>query len=238
MPAKDVAIFSDVHGNLPALQAVLTDMAVRGITEMLCLGDIVGYGGNPAECVALVRATGCRVVTGNHDFAASRQLDRFHEASIQWAKKQLSPDQQVWLASLPFTVEDDDFEAAHASLWHPQDWPYIWTSSHADMHFKYQRKPVSFIGHTHRPCIWLEGAMRSIDPIGSEDVRKGKRHIVNVGSVGQPRDENPKACYVIYSRESQVFRFCRVEYDIAAAQAAIIAAGLPARYADRLALGK
>ncbi|OAI58009.1 hypothetical protein AYO49_01500 [Verrucomicrobiaceae bacterium SCGC AG-212-N21] len=238
MPSNDVAFISDVHGNLPALKVVLADIESHGIKDLICLGDIVGYGGNPAECVDLVRASGARTITGNHDFAASRQPGHFHEISIEWAKEQLSPDQIAWLAALPFTLETDDFEAAHASLWNPSGWPYIWTSSHADEHFKHQRKPVSFIGHTHRPCIWIEGENRPIDPIGSEDLRKGKRHIVNVGSVGQPRDENPKACYVIYSREKQVVRYRRLDYDIAAAQEAITYAGLPPRYAERLEYGK
>lgn len=238
MSSNDVAIISDVHGNLPALQVVLADIESRGIKELVCLGDIVGYGGKPAECVELVRASGARTVIGNHDFAASRQRELFHEPATQWTKQQLSSDQIAWLASLPFTLEADDFEAAHASVWNSSGWPYMWTTSHVDMHFSVQRKPVSFIGHTHRPCIWLEGETRPIDPIGSEDMHKGKRHIVNVGSVGQPRDENPKACYVIYSREQQVFRFRRLEYDIAAAQKAIIAAKLPPRYAERLEFGK
>jgi diadenosine tetraphosphatase ApaH/serine/threonine PP2A family protein phosphatase len=238
MPSTDVALISDVHGNLQALTVVLADIASRGITELYCLGDIVGYGGNPAECVAMVRATGCKAVTGNHDSMASRDASPLQDASIQWARKCLTSEQLAWLESLPYTLEAEDFELAHASLWNPPDWQYIWTPSHADMHFQKQRKAVSFIGHTHRPLIWLEGEVRPIEPLGSEDMRKGKRHIVNVGSVGQPRDENPMACYVIYSRESHVFRFRRLDYDIAAAQAAIMAADLPPRYAHRLEFGK
>jgi diadenosine tetraphosphatase ApaH/serine/threonine PP2A family protein phosphatase len=240
MPNGDVAFFSDIHGNLPALKVVLADIETRGIRGVICLGDIVGYGGNPAECVALVQASGCRVVMGNHEWMTllEREPTNFCEASIQWARQQLSADQKDWLAALPLTLEAEDYEAVHSSLWEPDTWMYVRTESHADLHFKEQRKPVCFIGHTHVPRIWVEGAERPIDPIGSEDMRVGKRHIVNVGSVGQPRDGDPDACYLIYSRESRVFRYRRLAYDVDAAQKAIIAAGLAPYYAQRLEFGK
>jgi diadenosine tetraphosphatase ApaH/serine/threonine PP2A family protein phosphatase len=122
--------------------------------------------------------------------------------------------------------------------WQPDSRRYVLTTDEAVLHFQKQRKPVCFIGHSHIPRLWVEGAERPIEPLGCEDMRQGKRHIVNVGSVGQPRDREPEACYVIYSRERQVFRFRCVSYDVAGAQQAIIAAGLPAYYAQRLELGR
>ena len=239
--ANDLAVISDIHSNLHALDAVLADIQSRGISNLLCLGDIVGYGAQPAECVDRIRELGCTTIMGNHDSMVACGVDDFSERvrpGIEWSRQQLSADQKSWLASLPLSLESEDYQAVHASLWQPETWRYLITADEAQLHFRLQSKPACFIGHSHLPRLWVEGADERDETFGIEDVRKGKRHIVNAGSVGQPRDHEPMACYVIYSQARQEFRFQRVSYDVAGAQAAIIAAGLPASYARRLVMGR
>lgn len=238
---NDLAVISDIHGNLHALEAVLADIQIRGITDIVCLGDIVGYGAQPVECVERIRALGCPTIPGNHDSMVACDIENLSERirpTMEWTRQQLSAEQKSWLASLPLTVEGDDYEAVHASLWQPETWRYLITADEARLHFKLQRQPVCFVGHSHQPRLWVEGEEDRSETLGIEDVRPGRKHIVNVGSVGQPRDREPDACYVIYSRPRREFRFQRVSYDIASAQKAIIAAGLPASYASRLEIGR
>lgn len=242
-PTEPVALISDVHGNLQALQAVLADIEERRIMERVCLGDIVGYGGNPAGCVDLIRASGFQCVRGNHDaYAAAttalpgRSPD--FESACRWMREQLGAERCHWLCNLPLTLSAEDYEAVHTSLHRPEAWSYVLLDGDAGQNFKHQTKPVCFAGHTHQPVLWIENQPRPIEGSGTEALRHGSKHLVNVGSVGQPRDENPCACYVIYRRKEQDVRWRRVAYDIAGAQRAIIDAGLPGKNAGRLDLGK
>jgi predicted phosphodiesterase len=243
MENNDLAIFSDIHGNLQALEAVLEDINEKGISKLVCLGDIVGYGAQPAECLERVRKLRCKVVMGNHDAlcAEGGGLEGLSERTrpgVLWTREQLDADQKAWLAALPYSLETEDCEMVHASLWQPVLWRYVLTTDEAALHFKKQKKQVCFIGHTHFPQAWEEGAERALDPVSIEDIRDGKRYLINVGSVGQPRDHDNRACYAIYSRGTKRVTFQRIPYDISAAQAAIAAAGLPTSYARRLELGK
>jgi diadenosine tetraphosphatase ApaH/serine/threonine PP2A family protein phosphatase len=243
MENNDLAIFSDIHGNLQALEAVLEDINEKGISKLVCLGDIVGYGAQPAECLERVRKLGCKVVMGNHDALCAdggvlEGLSERTRPGVLWAREQLDADQKAWLAALPYSLETEGCEMVHASLWQPELWRYVLTTDEAALHFKKQKKQVCFIGHTHFPQAWEEGAERALDPISMEDIREGKRYIVNVGSVGQPRDRDNRACYGIYSRVRRVITFRRIAYDLAGAQDAIIAARLPAPYAQRLEQGR
>jgi diadenosine tetraphosphatase ApaH/serine/threonine PP2A family protein phosphatase len=241
--SSQVAIISDIHGNVHALRAVLRDIDERGITERVCLGDIVGYGGNPAECVDFIRSSGFRVIRGNHDAMVAGNLgfegtsEGVREA-IAWTRRHLNEEQLAWLAELPMTLEAADYECVHASLFHPGDWRYVRTPGEAALHFAEQRKPVCFIGHTHRPQFWLEGAEHPLAITNLENLRAGKKQIVNVGAVGQPRDGDDRACYVVYRRESQDVWWRRIPYGLEAAQSAIITAGLPSSFAMRLSAGR
>lgn len=241
--SEPVAIISDVHGNLQALQAVLADIEERGIKERVCLGDIVGYGGNPAECVDLIRTSSFQCIRGNHDAYAAgttplpaRSPD--FESACRWMSEQLGTERCHWLGSLPFTLSAQDYEAVHTSLHRPEEWPYVLLDGDAAENFRHQRKPVCFAGHTHQPVLWIEGEQRKIEGGGIESLRESRKHLVNVGAVGQPRDEDPHACYVIYRPDKREVWWRRVAYDIAGAQRAIIEAGLPPKNAGRLDLGK
>lgn len=239
-----VAIISDIHGNLQALQAVIADIEQQGIRERVCLGDIVGYGAQPAECLELLRAKDFRfILQGNHDAYVAADVDPSNVSDetlqvIQWTRQVLRAEQRAWLGTLPLTWQAEDYEVVHASLHHPAEWGYVLEPGAAAVHFSHQQKEVCFIGHSHQPKMFVEGDDRALDITSLESVRKGRKQVVNVGSVGQPRDKDEHACYVVYRRAEADVWWRRIPYDIALAQKAIIAAGLPGKFAHRLSFGK
>lgn len=239
----NVAIISDIHGNVHALRAVLVDIKEQGVTEHVCLGDVVGYGANPRECIELVREHGFECVKGNHDemVASDGGLEVISEATreaILWARNYLNAEERGWLAGLPMTMRGGDYEAVHATLHHSSEWPYVLMADMAALSFQHQTKPLCFIGHTHRPALWLEGEPMGVDITSIANVRPDRRQLVNVGSVGQPRDRDERACYAVYRREQRDIWWRRVTYDVEGAQKAIIEAGLPSYFAQRLELGR
>jgi predicted phosphodiesterase len=237
-----VAIISDIHGNLPALQAVIADIEQLGIQERVCLGDIVGYGAQPSECIELLRAKHFQVVIqGNHDAYVTAEEDpegpsEEVKQTIRWTRRVLSAEQRAWLGSLPLTWQAD-YEGVHASLHQPEKWGYVLEPASAALHFVHQQKELCFIGHSHQPKMFVEGADKALDITSLESIRTGRKQVVNVGSVGQPRDKDERACYVVYRRNEADVWWRRMPYDIAAAQQAIVDAGLPVKYAHRLSLG-
>lgn len=236
---SDIAVISDVHGNLQALEAVVADIREQGISQCICLGDTVGYGGNPSECIDLVRDFCSYTLLGNHDeyTLTGKGLEDVSDEVrqvIQWTREQLNEDRLSWLRSLPIHHDGGDFEAVHSALHHTDDWPYVLQSGDAAQHFKHQVKPVCFIGHSHQPKFWVEGEGRALHTTSLESLRPDRKQIINVGSVGQPRDRDERACYLIFRRSQQDVWWRRVSYDIASAQHAIISAGLPAKFAARL----
>ncbi len=239
----NIAILSDIHGNAHALRAVLADMDKQGLENRICLGDVVGYGGRPADCIDILQEKKIPCLQGNHDCMVAFNLGLEGVSlptrmSIEWTQRTLSKEHVAWLSQLPYTLDGTDWEAVHATLHHPQEWDYILTPELAAMHFQHQIRPVCFIGHTHRPLLWIEGGDRPLAGTGTEPLSPTRRCVVNVGSVGQPRDRDPHACYAIYRRAEQQVTWRRVTYDIAAAQQAITDAGLPSAFANRLELGK
>lgn len=239
-----VAIISDIHGNLQALQAVIEDIESQGFEEIICLGDVVGYGAQPAECIELLRSKNIlTILRGNHDAYAGSEVDPLNVSpetleGIRWTRSRLSPEHRTWLGALPLAWQGSDCEAVHASLPRPEEWGYVVDVSQAAQHFVHQRQRICFIGHSHQPKMFVEGEDRALDITSLESIRPGRKQVINVGSVGQPRDKEPKACYLIYRRERQDVWWRRVDYDVEAAQAAIVAAGLPAKFAQRLAVGR
>ena len=238
------AFISDIHGNLPALQAVLADIAGQGASEVICLGDLVGYGGQPAECVDLLRARGIPCLKGNHEAAVTDpgELEDAGSGAMasmwRWTQDALGQDRLRWLAELPMVLERAPFQAVHASLHHPQDWNYVLTTADAALHFVHQVRPLCFIGHTHRPAFWVAGEEAARDITSLETLDLNRRQLVNVGSVGQPRDRDERACYLLLRPDQSDVWWRRVPYDVAAAQHAIEDAGLPVRFAERLRLGR
>lgn len=238
-----IAIFGDIHANLEALEAVLADAEENGCDQYVCLGDVVGYNADPVECLERVKAMGCPVVKGNHDMdcAHDTSLDMMNETAaeaLRWTRDQLSPEQRQWLARLRMVRQVHDFTIVHCTLDQPMSWNYVTNKFDAMANFSYQVTQMCFYGHTHVPRIFIEQANRvQLAPPDSFDIETDKKYFVNVGSVGQPRDEDWRASYCIYHIEEKRVEFRRLEYDIATAQQKILAAGLPESLAQRLAYG-
>jgi predicted phosphodiesterase len=237
------AIFSDTHSNLEALEAVLADARKRKCTHFVCLGDIVGYNANPHECVERIRELDCPTVKGNHDEQASLSLstsdfNELAERAIQWTRDNLTEEDKQWLRELPLQKKVRDFTIVHATLDTPAQWGYVFNNLDAAASFTYQHTTVCFFGHTHVPMVFIrdEGVRR--DRIDHIRIEPTKKYMINMGSVGQPRDGNWRAAYCIYDIENNLVEQLRVKYDLAGAQQKIIKAGLPRLLAERLALGR
>lgn len=241
---KKIAILGDIHSNLDALEVVLADAAAQGVDEYFCTGDIVGYNACPHECLELIRSLGCPVVKGNHDHyvASERNLDDFNPhaaAVVEWTRGQLSAEELQYLGELPFSVSKAGVTLVHSTMDKPENFGYVFDNYQAETNFIFQKTPICFHGHTHCPMIYekqLSGIYR-IEP-QDFDLKIGRKYFINVGSVGQPRDGDPRATYVIYEPAGRKVSYRRLHYDIAAAQARVRAAGLPERLAERLAFGQ
>ena len=240
------AVFSDVHANANALAAVLADMDAQEVRSRVCLGDIVGYAAEPASCVELVRALHCPVLQGNHDRYAALEdpllgIRGPAQLGILFARENLTAEQRAFLAGLPLTREEPACQFVHASLDEPSEWTYVMSAWEALAHFEQQTQRLCFCGHTHVPMLW------HLSPDGSLTRKRGEgrlalpadgKVLVNVGSVGQSRDQQPTACYVLYHTHLDEIEFRRVPYDITAARHKILQADLPAESGDRLLYGR
>ena len=241
---KKFAIFGDVHSNIDALNAVLDDCRAQGVTDFLCTGDVVGYNACPSECLKVVRDLCCPVVKGNHDdyVTSARNLSDFHPiaaAVVEWTRQQLNGDELDFLRYLPYTAVSMGITLVHSTMDNPEAFGYVFDGLQAEANFICQKTPLCFHGHTHCPIVF-EKQMGGINRIAPQDfiLPVGRKYFVNVGSVGQPRDGDPRAAYVTYEPRTRALRFRRLEYDVEAAQGRILAAGLPSRLAERLALGQ
>ena len=223
-----LAIISDIHGNLPALEAVMASIGKEGTDRVFCLGDIVGYGGRPNECVDFIRTQNIPCILGNHDEAAVGQGDiayfnRWAREAILWTSDNLSVDSREFLTCLEHTLTFGDIFFVHASPHEPGAWHYLFSSSDAYLSFSAFNQGVCFIGHTHSPTLFVD--------------RSGNRRIINVGSVGQPRDRDPRACWGLFDTDSGDFRWIRVEYQVEKAALHILRENLPPFLASRLQHG-
>jgi len=237
------AILSDVHGNLEALRAVLADCA-DAADAVLCLGDMVGYGADPLPCVELVADRAQAVVGGNHEHAVAGRLDlawfnRHARAAAEWTRERLDDDHRTWLGALPLVHEVADATLVHASPAQPEEWDYLVTAEDGFAAFGHFATRWCFVGHSHVPGVWSLG---SAGPEHHPDaarlsMERGRRYLINVGSVGQPRDRDPRAAYALWDAEGGRLEIRRVAYDVAAARRKILTAGLPRFLADRLAAG-
>jgi diadenosine tetraphosphatase ApaH/serine/threonine PP2A family protein phosphatase len=246
--SKLFAVLGDIHANLDALNVVLDDCRSQGVTDFLCTGDVVGYNACPHECMDIIRAIGCPVVVGNHDFyVSSRQnLDDFNPAAaavVQWTRKQLSVDEIYWLRNLPFTHTQMGVTLVHSTMDNPENFGYVVDNLQAEANFLNQKTPVCFHGHTHVPAVFEKVGSRvdryaAPEPGMRVSLSFGHKYFINVGSVGQPRDGIPKASYAIYEPRSRIIEFRRVDFDIKAAADKVRRAGLPQRLADRLEIGR
>jgi diadenosine tetraphosphatase ApaH/serine/threonine PP2A family protein phosphatase len=234
-----IAILSDIHANLEALNTVLASIKEKEITSIYCLGDIVGYGPNPNECVNLVRENCQNVLVGNHDFAAIGRTDveyfnKYAKAAAYWTRSHLSAENKEYLSYLPFTHQNDQMLMVHASPTNPAHWYYVLNPYDAQIEMQAFSQPLCFIGHSHVPLIYSE---TDVYKAVAMKLEKKQKYIVNVGSVGQPRDGNHQACYCIYKPEEHAIEYVRLEYDVQKTYAKIIKEGLPAFLAERLLKG-
>jgi predicted phosphodiesterase len=242
-----IAIFSDIHANLEALVAVLADISSQKCTHRYCLGDVVGYGASPRECVALIRAHGVECMRGNHDELASLDcppigFNSTAAQSIIWTRSQLSKEDLQWLGQRPYykVLPELGITICHANITAPAEWQYVDNANDAQAMLRAQRTTLCFFGHTHIPAIFVkipDGRVRT-EPRDEITLEPNCRYAVNVGSIGQPRDDNPHSCYVVYDTQAQTIKYRRVEYLLAAAQDKIRKAGLPERLAVRLEQGQ
>ena len=237
------AIIADIHGNLEAFQVVLEDIRAQKADHIVCLGDVVGYNANPKECLQIVREMNIPCVKGNHDEYCStdNHLEGFnpHAAdAVHWTREQLSDDDKLWLSELKYTRLAANFTMVHATLDAPQRWGYVLDKLAAAANFPYQNTQVCFFGHTHVPVAFMRDSVVRGGTYSKFKVDPTKKYFINVGAIGQPRDNNPKAGYVIYDMDAQTIELRRLDYDIAAAQKKIREAGLPERLAERLAFGR
>jgi diadenosine tetraphosphatase ApaH/serine/threonine PP2A family protein phosphatase len=241
-----VAIVSDIHSNLAAFEAVLRHAEGGGALDALwCLGDTVGYGPQPNECIALLRSYEHRAVAGNHDLAACERMgtEEFNAAAAEaarWTAAQLSPEARGFLRALPLTACDGDFTLVHGSLRWPE-WEYLLSSEQAQAQFELQRTPYGLVGHSHLQFVFVEeGSAPRLQPVvDGERVELGRERLVlNPGGAGQPRDGDPRAGYALYVSEAACVTFHRVEYDIRATQRLMERAGLPRGLSERLSYGR
>ncbi len=241
--SKTYAIFGDIHGNLEALEAVYADAKDHNVDTFICVGDIVGYNANPAECLELVRSTCAAVVRGNHDHyvAFDECLEDFHPLAasvIDWTRQQLTKEQLQYLRNLRLSRMIDGFTIVHSTLDMPERWGYVIDVLDAEANFNYQTSSVCFHGHTHVPVIFERQGQVTRKSFTTYTTRLGCKCFVNTGSVGQPRDGDPRASYLIYEPDRRLITLRRIPYELEKTQASIREAGLPDRLAQRLGHGK
>jgi predicted phosphodiesterase len=237
------AILGDIHSNLEALTAVLEDAESQKVTNYCCVGDVVGYNANPIECLEKIREIAPVTVRGNHDHYCShdQDLDGFHPLAadvVAWTRKQLSEEQAAYLRNLRMVAPVETFTIVHSTLDTPEMWGYVFDKLEAEANFAYQTTAICFYGHTHVPLAFEKAEGIRCGLYSKVKVTLGRKYFINVGSVGQPRDGDPRAAYCIYDMINNVIELRRVTYDYTVAQQKILDAGLPGRVAARLAVGR
>jgi len=240
---KKYAILGDIHSNLEALEVVVNDAKEQGVTSFVCVGDVVGYNANPSECLEMIRELKCVVVRGNHDHYCSHDesLDDFHPLAanvVDWTRRQLTEEQSGFLRQLKLTRIVDGFTIVHSTLDMPEKWGYVFDTLEANANFNYQTTSICFHGHTHVPMVYEKQEVVSKSALSKVKLVFGKKYFVNVGSVGQPRDGDPRSAYVIYDIKNRQIELRRLSYDISKTQEKIRKVHLPERLAKRLESGK
>jgi putative phosphoesterase len=240
--SMNYAIISDIHSNLEAFERTLFEIDRIGVDEIVCLGDIVGYGASPNECVDIVRERKLTSIIGNHDMVACGKHEPYNFNPIArdaalWTRRELTKGNRDFLYSLPHQLEIQDFLIVHGAISDPD--LYLFSSSEAILEFNLMIKAkICFFGHTHIKVYYV-CSHGSVEGFTDDEVGlSGENlYLVNPGSVGQPRDRDPRASFLIYKHDEKTIKFIRLEYDIMTAQEKIIGAGLDKRLAYRLSIG-
>ena len=237
-------IFSDIHSNLSALEAVLNSYTQEQIDQYVCIGDIVGYAANPQECIAKIGALNPIWVAGNHDWASidllsTKNFNPLAQEAVEWTKAQLSLEEKKFLSSAELVFNHNDFILVHGTLDNAEDFNYLYDQMDAQVTFELMTNQVCFVGHTHIAGIFVmrDNRIAYLQNYPLQIAPQNK-YIVNVGSVGQPRDRNYRASYCVFDTQTQMIEIKRVDYDIKETQNRIIAVGLPGFLAERLSWGR
>ncbi len=237
-------IFSDIHSNLEAFNKAIYSLKKQNIDKLICLGDIVGYGANPKECLEIISKLKPEVIAGNHDWA---NVDKFNlgffnwhaKEAIIWTKRKINKDNWRYLRSLPLMYQENNFCCVHASLDSPREFNYVITAKQAEKNFFLLKAKICFIGHSHfsEAFSFNRGEIKHLLQ-KKIDIEKNKKYIVNVGSIGQPRDGDPRLSFCIYDTKKKLVEYKRLQYDVKAAADKINKNGLPEFLAQRLYLGR
>ncbi len=244
-----LGIFADIHANRQAFQACLDAARAKGVERIICLGDVVGYGGDPEWAVDMVMdlvADGAVALRGNHDQAigtASESMNAQAQAAIEWTRTRLNQSQRRFLADLPLIREEEDWLYVHSEASAPARWRYVQSAADAARSMIATQAQITFCGHIHRPQLYsmsVTAKMTSFVPVSNVPVplMKGRQWLAVAGSVGQPRDGDPAASFVAFDTGTREITYCRVPYDVEAAAKRIRDNGLPAWLADRLLVGR
>lgn len=238
-------IFSDIHSNLEALYAVIKAYKKEKIDKFLCIGDVVGYAANPKECIEEVKRLSMITVAGNHDWATINlfPLDYFNplaKEAISWTQRNLDEQDRYFLEGLQLVYKNEDFTLVHGTLDDPGAFNYMTDGYTASKTFELLDNDICFVGHTHVPCVFIKSKDGKIAyrVENSINIKEDNKYIINVGSVGQPRDGNPQAAYCIYDSDNRTAEIKRINYDIQAVRNKILDAALPKFLGDRLIVGR
>jgi predicted phosphodiesterase len=237
-----IGILSDIHGNLEALEAVLAELDHENVERVLCLGDVVGYGPDPNACLDRVMETMDVVLAGNHDHGTVglTPIHAFNDnarQAVEWTRTVIREDLAEVLSGLQLVHEEGLLLALHATPAEPAKWHYLMSETEIETNLAAMTLPLCFVGHSHLPLAFVQGSEGGITVRSAESIRfeSGCKYLINVGSVGQPRDGDPRAAFGVL--EDSGFRLNRVEYDIPSVQNKMRSFGLPVRLIDRLSQG-
>lgn len=246
-------IISDIHSNIEALKTFTQFYdRLEDEKEIICLGDIVGYGPNPVECLEIIVSLTDKIVMGNHDYAAIERegeafMNRYARYGVRFSRQCLTDDHKRLIAGFPFSIEEGDIIYAHSTPVEPERWRYIDDEYSAERYLKEMEHSLGFVGHSHIPGLYSTGRFESINGISgalSDEnisisatgiaVMKDTKTIVNVGSIGQPRDHDPRLCFVIFDKSEWTLEEVRLEYDTGKVAKRIREYGLPSFLGERL----
>jgi len=241
-------IIGDIHSNLEAILTVIEELTRKKVDKIICTGDIVGYGANPNECCKLVKEIAEYVVMGNHDsgVVGVTELSKFSPDAAQacmWTRKTITNENMEWLKTLPLyqtlkTNTQSPTLIVHSNLSNPSAWKYIDTLGDMVKEFGQKEFEICFVGHSHKQIAFIEDNGKYSELKNNcQQLKINARYIINPGSVGQPRDGDPRAAFIIYDTDKKIIDTLRISYNIISAQKKILAAQLPSSLAQRLEIG-
>lgn len=236
-----IAVISDIHSNLAALKSTIDYLEKEDCDKVVCLGDIVGYGPRPNECVEIIREK-CQIcLMGNHDHAVLGLTDTYHfnqyaKDAVLWTRRTLTRNNMAYLENLPFTHHENTILYVHSTPEHPEEWHYVLSEHEAKKYLRKMKQKICFIGHSHIPVVYTMNG----GPLFEENIKLNfdtEKYLVNVGSVGQPRDGDHRACFVILDTDKSNLKFIRLNYPVKETYDEILENKLPPFLAMRLIAG-